>query len=126
MQSRLNQAPTDANASPTQAKGLMVLAEIDAYLGRAEEAQHEGQKALEMLPPQRDAIDGARMAAAYARVAALGPDSARAVAAVRAAAEWPAAFYYGQLLLDPVWDSIRKDPVFSAVLAEYAPKDSAP
>ena len=65
------------------------------------------------------------MAAAFARIGALGPDRVQALAALRSAAESPAAFFYGPLRLHPVWDPIRDDPAFVAVLAKLAPKDEA-
>ena len=79
METRLKQTPNDP-------KALIVLAEIDAYLGRHDDALREGRRALELLPPQKDAIDGARLAAAFARISALGPDRAQALAALRSAA----------------------------------------
>lgn len=118
MEAHLQQTPNDP-------KALIVQAEIDAYLGRHDEALREGRRALEILSPQNDAIDGARLAAAFARVSALGPDRDQAVAALRSAAASPAAFFYGPLLLHPVWDPIRDDPAFAAVVAKLAPKGEA-
>ncbi len=120
VENRLKQLPDDAKA-----KAMMVQAEIDAFLGRHEDALREGQQALDLLPPQKDAIDGARMAAAFARIGALGLDRGQALASLRSAAAAPAAFFYGPLLLSPVWDSIRDDPTFAAVLSKLAPKDEA-
>jgi hypothetical protein len=33
---------------------------------------------------------------------------------------------YGQLRLDPEWDSLRGDPRFEKIVASLAPKDSSP
>ncbi len=67
--------------SPDDPKAIMVAAETDAFLGQHEAAMREARRALDLLPPQKDAIDGARMAAAFARVAALGPNREQALAA---------------------------------------------
>src|SRR5262249_35066436 len=112
--------------SPDDPKILMVAAEIDAYLGQGDAAMREARRALELLPPQKDAIDGARIAAGLARVAVLAGNHEEALDAFRAAAQYPVAFYYGQLLLDPVWDPLRKDAAFAEVLARLTPKESAP
>jgi len=36
----------------------------------------------------------------------------------------PAGFQYGNLKLDPMWDPLRGDPQFEAVVASHAPRDA--
>jgi hypothetical protein len=35
----------------------------------------------------------------------------------------PSGVHYGELTLDPGWNPLRKDPRFSKLLTELAPKD---
>ena len=57
---------------PEDGKALIVLAEIDAALGRKEEAIQEGERAVELLPVAKDALLGdallSRLASVYAQV----------------------------------------------------------
>ena len=48
-------------AHPDDAGALCVLGLIDAALGRKEEALREGRRAVELLPVEKDAINGTRM-----------------------------------------------------------------
>ena len=48
-------------ADPDDAGALCVLGLIDAALGRKEEALREGRRAVELLPVEKDAINGTRM-----------------------------------------------------------------
>ena len=65
-------AAAEVTARPDDAKALIVLAGIDAKLGRKEEAVREGERAVELLPVATDALDGpsmlVRLAAVYAEV----------------------------------------------------------
>jgi len=36
----------------------------------------------------------------------------------------PAGFHYGKLKLDPMWDALRGDPRFEAIVASHAPSDA--
>ena len=47
-------------ADPDDAGALCVLGLIDAGLGRKEEALREGWRAVELLPVEKDAINGTR------------------------------------------------------------------
>ena len=57
-------------ADPDDAGALSVLGLIDAALGRKEEALREGRRAVELLPVEKDALNGVRMIAGLARIAA--------------------------------------------------------
>src|SRR5207247_5319602 len=49
------------SANPDDPGILCVLGLIDAALGRKEEALREGRRAVELLPVEKDAINGTRM-----------------------------------------------------------------
>jgi hypothetical protein len=38
-------------------------------------------------------------------------------------AKTPRGIYAGSLMLDPLWDPLRKDPRFGKLLAELTPND---
>jgi hypothetical protein len=48
-------------AEPNYAPGMCVLGLIDAGLGRKEEALREGRRAVELLPVEKNALDGKMM-----------------------------------------------------------------
>jgi len=103
----------------------MVLALIDAALGRKDEAAREGERAVELLPVTNDAVDGAtlvgRLGAVYAEIG----DIERAVESLEKAAALPHSVHYGDLKLDERFDPIRKDARFEKVLASLAPKSNS-
>ncbi len=57
-------------AQPDYGPPLCVLGLIDAALGRKEEALREGRRAVELLPVEKDAINGVRMIKYLAMIAA--------------------------------------------------------
>ena len=59
-------------AHPDDAGALCVLGLIDAALGRKEEALREGRRAVELLPMEKDAINGTRLMVALATNRCIG------------------------------------------------------
>ena len=57
-------------AQPDYGPALCVLGLIDAGLGRKEEALDEGRRAIELLPVEKDSINGVHMIANFAMIAA--------------------------------------------------------
>jgi hypothetical protein len=57
-------------AQPNYGPPLCVLGLIDAALGRKEDALREGRRAVELLRVEKDAINGPRMIAHLAMIAA--------------------------------------------------------
>src|SRR5262249_57307444 len=57
-------------AQPDNAGALCVLGLIDAALGRKEEGLREGRKAVELLPVEKDAINGSRLLPYFPLIAA--------------------------------------------------------
>src|SRR5204863_7286626 len=57
-------------AQPDYGPAWCVLGVIDAALGRKEEALHEGRRAVELLPVERDSVNGLHMIANFAMIAA--------------------------------------------------------
>jgi TolB-like protein len=110
-------------ATPLNADPLSELAVVDALLGRKQEAIAEAKQAAEILPISKDAVDGPPLLVNLALVYAWCNEPDLAFAQLDALAKTPRGIYAGSLMLDPVWDPLRKDPRFEKLLVELAPRD---
>ena len=105
------------------AGALSVLGLIDAALGRKEEALREGRRAVELLPVEKDAINGASMVICLARFATWIGDDDLACEQLAHAARVPAGVSYGELKLLPFWDPLRGDPCFEKIVNSLTPNE---
>jgi TolB-like protein/predicted Ser/Thr protein kinase len=111
-------------ARPDDAGAQCVLGLIDAALGWKEEALREGQRATELLPVEKDVLNGARMIVGLARIAASVGDKDLACQQLAAAIHLPSgAVTYGQLKLFPWWDPLHGDPCFEKIVDSLAPSN---
>jgi TolB-like protein/Tfp pilus assembly protein PilF len=110
------------HAQPNYGPPLCVLGLIDAGLGRKEEALREGRRAVELLPVEKDAINGTAMIKYLAMIAAWVGDDDLACEQLAVAIRPPSRLSYGQLKLLPFWDPLRGDPRFEKTVASLAPK----
>jgi hypothetical protein len=97
---------------------LCVLGLIDAALGRREEALREGQRAVELLPVEKDQVGGNVMIKYLAMIAARLGDKDLACEQLAIALRRPSDLSYGQLKLMPFWDPLRGDPQFEKLVEE--------
>ncbi len=111
-------------AQPGNARPLSALALIDAELGDKEKAIREGRTACDMLPPPKDSVDGVLLINHLARIYALTGEKDLALEQLDVVSKLPSGPSYGQLRLDPEWDSLRDDPRFEKIVASLAPKNS--
>jgi serine/threonine protein kinase/Tfp pilus assembly protein PilF len=100
---------------------LCVLGLIDAALGRKEEALREGRRAVELLPVEKDPINGIVLVKYFAMIAAWVGDKDLACEQLAIAARPPSRLTYGELKLLPFWDPLRGDPRFEKIVASMAP-----
>jgi len=107
---------------PDFAAALSLLGIIDAGLGRTEEAVREGQRACELMPISKDAVDGAVFAINLAQIYAWIGQKDLAIENISAVERVPNWLSYGFLELHPYWDSLRGDPRFEKIVASLAPK----
>jgi tetratricopeptide (TPR) repeat protein len=96
---------------------------ILAALGQKAEAIKEGKKAVELLPESQDAFDGPRRTAALAQIHAWTGESNEAFRLLDHLLSVPNGLVVPLLKLDPVWDPLRKDPRFQALIDKYATRD---
>jgi len=109
-------------AQPDYGPPLCVLGLIDAALGRKQEALDEGRRAVELLPAEKDAVNGPGMIQYFALIAAWVGDKDLACKQLATAMGRPGAPSYGQLKLIPFWDPLRGDQCFEKIVASLAPK----
>jgi TolB-like protein/Flp pilus assembly protein TadD/predicted Ser/Thr protein kinase len=112
------------HAHPDDAGALCVLGLIDAALGRKEEALSEGQRAVELLPVEKDVTNGKRMIMSLARIAAWVGDKDLACQQLAVGIQLPSELSYGELKLQPWWDPLRGDPCFEKIVSSLAPNSS--
>jgi tetratricopeptide (TPR) repeat protein len=111
-------------AQPDYGPTLCVLALIHAGLGRKEEALRESQRAVELLPVEKDSVNGFHMIEYSAVAAAWVGENKLACEQLTRANSLPGYGIntYGQLKLRPFWDPLRGDPRFEKIVASAAPK----
>jgi tetratricopeptide (TPR) repeat protein len=110
-------------ARPDYGPPLCVLGLIDAGLGRKQEALQEGQRAVELAPIAKDSLDGADVLYFYAVICAWVAERDLAIEQLETLAKIPGGVTYGDIRLNPYWDSLRSDPRFEKIVASLAPKE---
>ena len=107
---------------PDDARALIVLGQIDAALGRKDDAIREGERATQLLPISKDAVNGANVVERLARIYAQVADTNRALDFLEKATKLPNGPTYGSLKLEDDWDRLRGDPRFEKIVQSLAPK----
>jgi TolB-like protein/Flp pilus assembly protein TadD len=112
-------------AQPDYGPALCVLGLIDAALGRKQAALAEGRRAIELLPVEKDSVNGNYVIQYFALTAAWAGEKDLALQQMEIGARAPAAsivLSYGALKLLPFWDPLRGDPRFEKIVSSLAPK----
>ena len=112
-EARLKQSPDDAAAHAQ-------LAETLAWLGEKDAAVAEGKRAMELLPESKDAFEGPEITLSLATVYAIVGDNTRAIELLDGLLQRPSTVTVQVLKLNPIWDPLRNDPRFQALLQKYA------
>jgi TolB-like protein len=110
-------------AQPDYGPNYCMLGLIDAGLGRKEEALREGRRAIELLPVEKDSINGPHMIEYFAIIAAWAGEKDLAFEQLNKAVRLPCEVSYGRLKLLPYYDPLRGDPRFEKIVASLAPKE---
>lgn len=112
-------------AQPNQGPPLCILGLIDAALGNKDAALEEGQRAIKLLPVEKDFIDGNHMIQYFAMTAAWAGEKDLALQQLEICVGTPApapVITYGELKMSPFWDPLRGDPRFEKLVDSLAPK----
>src|SRR4029077_9892355 len=96
-----------AQQSPDDARALIVLGQIDAALGRTADAIREGERAAELLPPSKDAVNGGLILNVLAGIYAQTGDANRALNFLEKVVTVPNSATYGGFKLQQDWDPLR-------------------
>jgi serine/threonine-protein kinase len=118
-------------ADPSDGRALSLLAMIDAGLGRQEQAVQEAEHACELVTFENSGpsapIVRCNLAVVYAwngqpdlAISTLEPLSNRP-----AGTNLPAQPTYGDFRWNPLWDPLRDDPRFTAIMKRLAPVASS-
>jgi tetratricopeptide (TPR) repeat protein len=111
----IQQRPNDASAHANLAGAL-------AWLGQKEAAFAAVKRAQELLPESKDAFEGPQITEALAQIYAIFGDAASAVPILDGLLQRPSQVTVAVLKLNPVWDPIRNDPRFQALIDKYGAK----
>ena len=111
----IQQRPNDASAHANLAGAL-------AWLGQKKAALAEVKRAQELLPESKDAFEGPQITEALAQIYAIFGDAASAVPILDGLLQRPSQVTVAVLKLNPVWDPIRTDSQFQALLDKYGAK----
>ena len=108
----------DISRRPNDPIAFGYLAFAFAGLGQKKEALDAIHRAAALAPIAQDAVDGANWMGAQAGVYAMMGESDLALEQLAKVVKLPNGISYGDLLLNPDWDPIRKDPRFEQALAQ--------
>jgi TolB-like protein/Tfp pilus assembly protein PilF len=116
-------AEHDVQERPEYGPPLCVLGMIDAMLDRKQDAIREGRRAVELLPVERDSINGSHLLMHLAMIYAATGEKDLAIEQLRLLLSKPGDGSYGDFRLNPFWDPLRGDPRYEKLVSSLAPKD---
>ncbi|MFL6597127.1 MAG: protein kinase domain-containing protein [Chthoniobacterales bacterium] len=114
-------------AAPTNGIELSLLAIADAGLGRSQQAVEEGRRACDLAPFEVNNFDAPTVRCNLAVVYAWMGQNDLAIAELSKLLNRPAMGTgiaqptYGDFRLNPLWDPLRNDPRFEALVQRLAP-----
>ena len=105
--------------SPDAEEMHVQLAKVLAHLGDKDAALAQARRATELRPESKDALGGAEIAAGGAEVHAILGDNDRAIEILDGLLSRPSAVTVQGLKLNPIWDPLRSDPRFQALIDRH-------
>lgn len=115
VEEQLGKAPNDPNLHAR-------LGMIYALLGRRDDAIREGNRAVQILPEEKDAYEGPAYMIGLAQIYAWTGENDQALAVLEKSLQTPNGMTAAMLKIDPVYDPLRSDPRFQALIDKYAAK----
>jgi eukaryotic-like serine/threonine-protein kinase len=118
-----NELGQTVHNQPDYAAGLCALGVVDALLGNKEDAIREGERAVELTPVSKNAIEGATLVRYLAVIYAWAGEKDRAIERLAETTTLPGSHIsYGYLRLHPLWNPLRSDARFQAIVDSLGPK----
>jgi TolB-like protein/Tfp pilus assembly protein PilF len=119
-----SKSATEAQAkqNPDSEDAHIQLAKVLAQLGEKEAAIAEAQRATELRPESKDAFGGPEITVGVAEVYATLGENDRAIEILDGLLSRPSAITVESIKINPIWDPLRSDPRFQAVLQKYGNK----
>jgi TolB-like protein/Tfp pilus assembly protein PilF len=108
--------------SPDSEDAHIQLAKVLSYLGEKDAALAEAQRATELLPESKDAFGGPEITVGVAEVYTNVGDNDRAIQILDGLLSRPSAVTVEGLKMNPIWDRLRGDARFQALLQKYGGK----
>ena len=105
--------------APNEAKRHDRLAEALAWLGEKDAAIAEAKRAMELLPESVDAFDGPVCTQSLAETYMVVGEYDKAIEIVDGLLSRPTQVTVAALKLNPLWDPVRQDPRFIAMLQKH-------
>jgi TolB-like protein/Flp pilus assembly protein TadD len=105
--------------SPDDASRHVTLGLVLAGLGEKQLAIAEGKRAVQLLPESQDAFDGPKMTVALAQIYAWTGESDQALQLLDRSLSTPMGITVPFLKLDPMWEPLRNDPRFQALIERH-------
>jgi TolB-like protein/Tfp pilus assembly protein PilF len=108
--------------APNDALRHALLGQILAGLGEKEAAIAEGKRAVELLPESRDALTGPKATLELAKIYTWTGETDQALQLLERSLVTPSGITVPLLKLDPVWDPLRSNPRFQALIDRHNAK----
>ena len=107
---------------PDFGEALCALGMIEAALGERDKAIEHGERAVQLVPVEKDAINGPLLVQYLSVIYSWTGHKDLAIKELKRVATIPSNINYGLLRLHPYWDELRGDPRFEQIVVSLAPK----
>jgi TolB-like protein/Tfp pilus assembly protein PilF len=105
--------------APNEAKRHDRLAEAHAWLGEKDAAIAEAKRATELLPESVDAFEGPVCTQTLAEIYMVVGEHDQAISIIEGMLDRPTQVTVAVLKINPLWDPVRQDPRFIAMLKKH-------
>jgi TolB-like protein/Flp pilus assembly protein TadD len=112
-------AEKSVREAPNDAFRHAVLGQVLAGLGEKEAAIAEGKRAVNLVPESEDALEGPKAALELAKIYTWTGETDQALLLLDHSLSRPSGITVSSLKIDPVWDPLRSDPRFQALIDKY-------
>jgi tetratricopeptide (TPR) repeat protein len=114
-QDQLKRTPDSEDAHINLAKAM-------AFLGEKNAAIEEAQRAADIRPESKDAFGGPEITEGVAEVHTIVGDNDRAIEILDGLLNRPSGVTAQGLKINPIWDPLRSDPRFQALIEKHGAK----